>query len=203
MEMHHYLLNVEMISKLEYDEKADVWSLGVLTYILLFGTFPYMPRKMSSLAMKQEISGNRIKPSFKPVACPGQPKGESIYLRSPSAVDFARSLMERDSEIRPSAEEALQLSWMKPPEQGGHLPEAQLPSLLPMVNAAKMVGAFENGDARDSNILSDVTLASLQTERHGQHLLQATEWPWETSSNASTGTPNSNGSGSKEILVCA
>lgn len=31
----------EIVSKVPYDNKIDVWSIGILTYELLYGTIPF------------------------------------------------------------------------------------------------------------------------------------------------------------------
>merc|ERR1719428_1666918 len=38
-------MSPEMIMGLEYGAPTDVWSLGVVLYVLLCGEFPYMPEK--------------------------------------------------------------------------------------------------------------------------------------------------------------
>merc|ERR1719421_1846208 len=94
-----------MIKGIYYDESADVWSMGVLAYALLFGTFPYLPKVQNPKAMKQAIVIGKP-PTFEPVApCIGQ-------KRSDSAVKFVKTLLERSADQRPSASDALSMPYM-------------------------------------------------------------------------------------------
>ena len=39
----------EVVSKQPYDSKIDIWSIGVLTYELLYGTIPFEIRHIDDL----------------------------------------------------------------------------------------------------------------------------------------------------------
>jgi serine/threonine protein kinase len=157
----------EMLVGRWYDEKADVWSFAVIVYVLLFGLFPYMPKQQSSKAMKQAIiEGGSTPPAYEPVQ--KGLAGAALY-RSSDAISMVKTLLSREPEERPSAEEALHTSWMSAALEGTHLPGKDLPSLRPMLHHAKKVGAFEVRDpARDSNV--DVVLNQIQLQRHGKAL---------------------------------
>merc|ERR1712032_1489498 len=45
----------EMLKNHRYGCKVDIWSMGVVAYVLLFGEFPYTPAERTSLAMKRVI----------------------------------------------------------------------------------------------------------------------------------------------------
>lgn len=157
----------EMLISRSYDAKADVWSLGVIAYALLFGLFPYMPRKRSCSAMKLAIIECAEPPSFEPVE-----KGNR--QRSANAVALVQKLLQREPTQRPSAQEALALPWMtavkkdKLPWIVNHMPD-DLPSLRPMLVSAKKVGAFEDRDTT-KQCGFDKLLSDLQMQAHGEPL---------------------------------
>jgi len=153
----------EMLKDRSYDEKADVWSVGVMFYVFLYGTFPYMPKKPSSQAMKQVIIEGSPPPSHQPLS------NTFAVFRSPDAMKFVRTLLSRDVDRRPSAEESLHMAWITSSMQGCHMPDTDLPSLRPMLFAAKKCGAFEVRDpARQTE--ADEKLNKLQHDRHGKDL---------------------------------
>lgn len=107
-------MSPELLGTKGYDEKTDVWSLGVTVYVMLFGTFPYMPKERSSEAMKAIIRKGHPTPSFKP---------EVWGLKLPTdAVEFAKTLLNRDK-ARISMCEVGQLSFVAPlcPSASGSL----------------------------------------------------------------------------------
>lgn len=81
-----------------YDEKADLWSLGVVTYMLLCGTAPWSSSDDVTMRMIQ-AGAPRYSPSrFEPL--------------SQGAKDFVRSLLSVDALVRPSARAALDHPWL-------------------------------------------------------------------------------------------
>lgn len=83
------------------DEKADMWSLGVLMYVLLSGRHPFEPNGPIS----DEELMRRI--MFQ------DPEFQSPAMRhvSPVAKDLMKQLMKKDRRQRPSAIEALAHPW--------------------------------------------------------------------------------------------
>lgn len=158
----------EMLKGSGYDEKADVWAYAVIMYVLLFGTFPYMPPQPSAKAMKEAIVMAAVPPSFAPVEFTKATAANNT-MRSDSAISFVKALLQRRPSDRPSAEEALGSPWVSSPMSDLHGLGIQLPSLRPMLYNAKKVGAFEdrNPDKVES---TDEFLNSLQMEKHGTPL---------------------------------
>jgi len=225
----------EMLQGEPYDEKADVWSLAVVVYAFLFGCFPYTPTKeaqgalSASRAMKRAVRMGAT-PSFEPCARVGTPASGS--MRSAEAMQLAKAVLNRDPVARPSAEEALRMPWMVASLNGHHLPDADLPSLRPMLYAAKKSGAFEMRDARKVTA-DDVLLNQLQAGKSKANQMDDVDMPvekpigglramgvskgasdsprkttakvdWETASNRSTLSGSTNRSrGSEKWTRCA
>ncbi|OMJ90109.1 hypothetical protein SteCoe_7597 [Stentor coeruleus] len=94
-----YYLAPEVL-KATYDEKCDIWSLGIIMYILLTGKPPY--RGNDSAAIIKQAKENPFKiTSFKV-------KGLSL-----AAIDLLKSLLVIDPEYRISAKNAIKHPWIK------------------------------------------------------------------------------------------
>ena len=87
----------------EYDEKVDVWALGVIAYLLLCGETPFGGMDGECLIdVKQNILEGEL--AFEP---------KDIWDGiSTEAKNFVRRLLTKDSEKRPSACEAQQDEWL-------------------------------------------------------------------------------------------
>jgi serine/threonine protein kinase len=93
-------MSPELVARKGYDFKTDVWSLGVTGYLLLYGDFPYRPRKNTPQAMKDLILLGSPAPQFASASRFGS-------MPSLQACDFVQRLMTRDQKERCTAEEAL------------------------------------------------------------------------------------------------
>jgi len=83
-----------------YDLKCDMWSLGVILYILLCGAPPFNPNNTDKPLIRQITEGDY---SF--------PKKEWSKI-SPEAVDLVKKLMTVTPRSRLSAKDALRHTWM-------------------------------------------------------------------------------------------
>ncbi len=94
-----YYIAPEVLKK-KYDEKCDVWSCGVILYILLCG---YPPFNGSS---EKIIIENVLIGEF-------SIKGKEWEYISKEAKEFVRQLLEYEPGNRPSGKEALENGWLK------------------------------------------------------------------------------------------
>jgi len=146
------------------DESIDIWSFGVIAYVLLFGLFPYMADSFHCSALRESISSGRSPPSFRP---PREYFDPAEPGASAKAVAMVRHLLTRDPRGRPSADDALALSFMRASNVD---PELSRRSLRPMLRLAKSVGAFGRAFNSACGTTTDVDLraASRQQQKHGR-----------------------------------
>lgn len=120
----------EMLRGDAYDTKVDLWSLGVIAYVLLFGTWPYVPAELTGAAMKEAIRSG-APPRFRGRA--------GLADISSVCTAFVQALLRRRPADRLSAAQALKhRSFTAPWRQA-----AEAPCLRKTLNAAKRCGAFD------------------------------------------------------------
>lgn len=95
-----------------YDTKCDVWSVGVICYILLSGKMPFHGRNF------KETFAKIVKNQWSFV---GDIWEKSI---SPAAKDFIKLMLTPDPKRRPSASEALKHKWVADVQSDMHISEA-------------------------------------------------------------------------------
>ena len=93
-----YYIAPEVLAK-NYGSKCDIWSVGVITYIVLSGIPPFNGATDQEIMKKVKIG----KFSF------SDPVWATI---SDNAKDFITQLLTKDQEKRPSAEQALNHPWI-------------------------------------------------------------------------------------------
>jgi serine/threonine protein kinase len=92
-----------------YDDKCDLWSIGVVAYILLSGKQPFWgpPREMP-WEQRKKIMMDRI------MRCDYMRMTAGKWTNiSKEAKDFVAAMLQMDPKKRPSARNALEHSWMK------------------------------------------------------------------------------------------
>lgn len=105
-------MSPELIQQ-QYDQKCDIWSVGMLSYQLLTGRFPFWDdiRTKSLNDVWKSILGEKL-----------NWKAPELASLSPGAVDFLKQLLEQDPEKRPSAKDALSHPWLNEQSDLHHLP---------------------------------------------------------------------------------
>ena len=97
----YYAAPEVMTLPVQYDEKVDIWSIGVIAFVLLAeGTPPFLG---------DSESGTIELVKSKDLEFPSQ---DWEYI-SPEAKEFCRFLLEKDPKKRPSAKEALKHHWLE------------------------------------------------------------------------------------------
>jgi len=126
----------EMLLNQAYGLKVDVWSLGVVAYLIVFGRFPYMPESFTQECMKQSI----IKGALLDV--------ESTHI-SAAMSGLLRELLYRVPAERASADSALRHEWLARDEAAAQMCDRKS-SLRHRLLAAKDLGVFGARRWRDS-----------------------------------------------------
>lgn len=95
-----YYIAPEVVTKKGYNEKCDLWSLGVITYMLLGGSPPFNAERDDRI-LDKVTKGKYTFPEarFKDV--------------SSHAKEFIQSILILDPKARPSASQALQHAWLR------------------------------------------------------------------------------------------
>jgi len=87
----------EILMCMAYDEAVDMWSIGIIIYILLTGCFPFWSENVQTLY--QKIMNGSYRWPAKPEV-------------SESAKDLVRRLLEKNPKKRMTAAECLEHPWI-------------------------------------------------------------------------------------------
>lgn len=100
-----YYTAPEVLTNESYTAKVDVWSAGVVTYLILSGSLPYKGKdEIETVRMLQDAENHP--PTYESVRWKNRPNVE------PEAIDFCNTLMRTDPASRPTAREAMSHPWI-------------------------------------------------------------------------------------------
>eukprot|EP00928_Gymnodinium_smaydae_P087325 TRINITY_DN7159_c0_g2_i3.p1 TRINITY_DN7159_c0_g2~~TRINITY_DN7159_c0_g2_i3.p1 ORF type:complete len:444 (-),score=34.29 TRINITY_DN7159_c0_g2_i3:217-1467(-) len=142
----------EIIRGEPYNDRVDVWSFGVVVYVLLFRRFPYSPKDRGSDAMKEAIS----------IGVPGP------LFSTDDRGDFVCRLLNRSKNQRCSARKALNHTFLKP-QTLTQVAQEELPSQIAsttcLASAANKY-VFPDVEPKAQHQLDDL-LERLQRQHNG------------------------------------
>lgn len=99
----------EIFIQSQYNEKCDIWSCGILCYILLSGKAPYIINGNTAKVASIDTLYNLIKTKEFTDEDFSGPEWSQV---SSKAKDFVLTLLQRNPMKRPSASKALEHSWL-------------------------------------------------------------------------------------------
>jgi len=147
-------MSPEMVRHQKYGTCTDIWSLGVIVYLLLFGDWPYASPSMHGADIHKVIMQHEPGPSY--LVC----KGYAYPKVSSAGEAFVRSLLTHDAWKRPSAKcWESHRAWFKGDTQ-------EIPSLrmhIPVFEAAA-VAELENPDANAGDISTKSVLQQARNQ---------------------------------------
>jgi len=114
----------EVLSGTKYEKSVDLWSVGVITYILLTGFFPFYDPNRDPAAMYEKIQNVEY-------------DWEDCPEVSAEAKDFVAKLLVYDAKDRMTAEEALKHPWMRGETLSSENLHGTFGNLLKMVKKKK------------------------------------------------------------------
>lgn len=100
-------MSPEMIGMKGYSKETDVWSMGVTSYLLVYGSFPYIPKEDTWESTLHTIYGGVPAPTFSPNVARG------FKEASVCTTQFIQTLLHRSSLTRCSASRAIELPLIK------------------------------------------------------------------------------------------
>ncbi|UYV62205.1 MKNK1 [Cordylochernes scorpioides] len=130
-----------------YDKRCDLWSLGVITYILLCGYPPFYGQCGSDCGWERgELCQSCQHMLFSSIQEGDYdfPERDWAFI-SEEAKDLIRNLLVKDANRRYTADKVLRHPWVA---HGGPITPLETPSIIRRNNSAKDLGAFaENANA--------------------------------------------------------
>jgi serine/threonine protein kinase len=125
----------EVVQLKKYNLKVDVWSLGAMAFLMLYGHYPYVPQPENENKEKSKEDDNgKPKPSkgelLRKIIAKGrpEPKYKPVHgLAEPTARAklFVETLLVRNPALRPSIHDCLQIPAIVEPDKEADFQEQQ------------------------------------------------------------------------------
>jgi len=142
------LMAPEMLQMRPYNQKVDMWAMGVLSYVLLYGVHPYP----LSEGMESAVSGEPL-PNFHP-----SKRLDHVKTKVSSAAErFVRKLLERQRSKRANTAMARNSDFIR----GNHLDLFHLEgpsSLVPQLDLAEEIYWVMDGTTEGTHELDDTLM---------------------------------------------
>jgi serine/threonine protein kinase len=146
-----YYVAPEVLTEEPYDSKCDVWSIGVIAYLILSRRLPYQGKdEEETLRFLADAAHHQPKYDF-----------NRWMLLDPKAVDFCKQLLQVDPSMRPTAREAMNHPWIvkhcgkAPPQRPRINLEHSIMSTLIDIEDPNMVPLSPTFDSERSNFTDD------------------------------------------------
>lgn len=112
-----------------YSTAADIWSIGIVVYVMLFGYPPFYVDPEAHGHLEHELIYAQIQQGFDPTVKPGYGAWFPDFIPvSAAAQDFLGKCLQLDAKQRPTALEALQHRWLCGDHEQNPLPPTVLNS---------------------------------------------------------------------------
>jgi len=117
-----YYMAPEVLSG-KYNKEADLWSIGIIMFTMLYGYSPFQKPSDSRLGSRE---GNRAIKRRIQRGFPGFPQGGHV---SRDARNLIRKLLQKDTAKRYTADEALMHPWFESASEDDKIPDSVLKQL--------------------------------------------------------------------------
>lgn len=136
----------ELCAEVEYDEKVDVWSSGVILYILITGQPPFIGKNKDQIY----INIQREEPNYKMA---------QLKKCDPSLVDFLKKCLAKEPSDRPQVYELLEHPWVQLANEDDNIDNAK------RLDISANLAAFRKTTVFQSGVLSFITNIQVQSDQ--------------------------------------
>ena len=122
----------ELCAETDYTEKVDVWSAGVIAYILITGKPPFIGKSKDQIYDKIQFSD----PDFNDF---------TLQQCTPHAANFLKRCLAKNSEDRPSVQELLDHPWFQLTKESKNLDNQKVLDISANLASFRKTNAFQTG----------------------------------------------------------